>query len=63
MNVLHAGDPKNATLYNNICAAYNTLGKYQPQEAIKACGRAIEINPNFDLDKNNLNLAKKAIKH
>lgn len=41
--------------WNNACASYNMLKKWD--EAIDACRRALEINPNFDLARNNLNWA------
>ncbi|MCF8299163.1 MAG: tetratricopeptide repeat protein, partial [Saprospiraceae bacterium] len=48
-------DPSHALAYNNICSAYNVLGKYEL--AKKACEKALEINPDFDLAKNNLKVA------
>jgi|AntAceMinimDraft_17_1070374.scaffolds.fasta_scaffold06633_2 tetratricopeptide (TPR) repeat protein len=52
--------PDYASAYNNICSAYNMLGKYD--QAIKACEKALKIKPDFQLAKNNLNLAKQNIK-
>jgi tetratricopeptide (TPR) repeat protein len=47
--------PDYALAYNNMCAAYNNLGKYD--EGIKACREAIKLDPEFNLAKNNLNWA------
>lgn len=49
-------DPKNADAYNNICASYNHLKKWEL--GATACEKAIAINPDFQLAKNNLNWAK-----
>lgn len=45
-----------ARLANNICVALNDLGRYA--EAANACGQALEIEPDFQLAKNNLAWAK-----
>jgi tetratricopeptide (TPR) repeat protein len=47
--------PDYALAYNNICAAYNNLGKYD--EGIKACQASLVLDPGFTLAKNNLNWA------
>jgi Flp pilus assembly protein TadD len=49
--------PGYADAYNNICAAYNKMEKWD--EAVKACTKAIELKADFDLAKNNLAWAKK----
>lgn len=46
--------------YNNICAAYNQLGKYS--EAIRAGEKGLEINPSNELLKGNLAESKSKIK-
>ncbi len=48
-------DPTNAQAYNNICSAYNKLGKWD--EAINYCQKALEVDPEHELAKNNLNWA------
>ncbi|WP_299442094.1 hypothetical protein [uncultured Aquimarina sp.] len=52
-------DSNNATAYNNICSSYNILGEFE--KAVKACNRALEIDPNFERAKNNLERAKKSL--
>jgi tetratricopeptide (TPR) repeat protein len=42
--------------YNNICAACNSMGKWD--EAIKAGEKAVELNPANGLARNNLAWAK-----
>jgi len=42
--------------YNNICAAYNQLQQWD--QAIAACQRALVIQPDFELAKNNLAAAQ-----
>jgi len=44
--------PHNPTIYNNLCFAYTLQKEYDP--AIKACSQAIQLDPNFQLAKNNL---------
>ena len=48
--------PKSVEAYNNICIAYVRLGKKAP--AIEACESALDIDPHFELARNNLALAK-----
>jgi len=48
--------PGYAEAYNNICAAYNELGRWD--EAIEACSKAIELKPDLQLARNNLAWAK-----
>jgi tetratricopeptide (TPR) repeat protein len=48
-------DANSERAYNNICAAYNELGKWD--EAIEACRKALAINSGFQLAANNLNHA------
>ena len=52
-------NPNNQDAYNNICSSFNILGEWE--KAIEACNKAIEISPDFQLAKNNLNLAKSKI--
>ncbi len=49
-------EPNNYIAYNNICSAYNELKIYE--EAIKACEKALSINGDHTLSRNNLNWAK-----
>jgi len=49
--------PNNALAYNNICCAYNALGEWE--KAIIAGEKALKIDANFQLAKNNVALAKK----
>jgi tetratricopeptide (TPR) repeat protein len=51
--------PDYAEAYNNICSAYNALGKWQ--DAINACEKALKFKPDFPLAKGNLNYAKKIL--
>lgn len=48
-------DPKNAVAYNNLGVAYTMLEQYQ--NGIDACSKAIQIDSEFQLAKNNLNWA------
>jgi len=50
--------PDSAIAYNNICAAYDQLKQWD--QAIAACGRALGIDPNFELAKNNLRAVEAA---
>ncbi len=47
--------PDNADAYCNICAGYNSMGKWAL--AVKACKKALEINPDMELAKGNLSWA------
>lgn len=49
-----------AEAWNNICAAYNELGRYE--EAIGACEQALRSNPEFELARNNLGYARQQLK-
>jgi len=43
---------------NNICAAYNKLGRYE--EAVAACEQALRLKPDFELARTTCNtLARK----
>ncbi len=53
-------DANNPTAYNNMCSSYNILGEFE--NAIKACNRALEIDPNFERAKNNLKWIKQRLK-
>jgi len=44
--------PKDAIAYNNLCSAYNALEQYDKGE--KACLKALQIDKDFQLAKNNL---------
>ena len=48
-------DPQNHIAYNNMCASFNNLGRYE--EAKAACEKALKLSPDFELAKNNLKLA------
>lgn len=50
-------DIDNISAYNNMCAAYNKLEKFD--EAIEAGEKALKIRPNSTLASNNLGIAKK----
>ncbi|MFQ5524615.1 MAG: tetratricopeptide repeat protein [Thermoanaerobaculia bacterium] len=49
-------DPASFRALNNICAGYNSLGKWR--EAVEACERGLEINPGFELLRSNLEVAR-----
>jgi protein O-mannosyl-transferase len=51
--------PDYAEAYNNICSAYNALGKWQ--DAVNACEKALKFKPDFSLAKGNLDYAKKIL--
>ena len=57
-NVLQL-DPNNSSAYNNLCSAYNCLEMFD--EAKAACIKALAINPDFTLAKNNLKVAEDGI--
>jgi len=46
----------NAFAYNNICSAYNALGKFS--EAVPYGEKAVQLDPSSELFKNNLQVAK-----
>jgi protein O-mannosyl-transferase len=48
--------PDYAEAWNNIGAAYNSLGRYE--EAAAACEQALRYKPDFDLARNNLQYAR-----
>jgi protein O-mannosyl-transferase len=52
--------PGYAEAWNNICAAYNKLGRYE--EAAAACEQALRYKPDFELARNNLNYAREKLK-
>jgi Flp pilus assembly protein TadD len=52
--------PNYAEAWNNICAAYNKLGRYQ--EAAVACEQALRCKPDFELTRNNLRFAQEMAK-
>lgn len=45
-------NPNSHLAYNNLCAAYNSLGLWD--KGIEACQKALLISPDFQLAKNNL---------
>jgi hypothetical protein len=49
-------EPKNLVAYNNLVSAYNGMGKYD--DAIRVGEQALKSDPNFQLLKNNIQLAK-----
>ena len=51
---------KDAVAWNNLGSAYNALEEYAKAE--KACRKALQINSDFQLAKNNLNYALKMMK-
>ena len=46
-----------AEAWNNICAAYNKLGRYE--QAAAACEQALRYKPDLQLARNNLRYARK----
>lgn len=52
-------DPNYALAYNNMCTAYNMLGRYQ--EASEACAKALEIEPDMEIARNNLKIARQGL--
>jgi tetratricopeptide (TPR) repeat protein len=48
--------PNYAEAWNNICAAYNKLGRYD--KAAAACEQALRYKPDFGLARNNLQYAR-----
>ena len=52
--------PNYAEAWNNICAAYNKLGRYE--EAAAACEQALRYKPDLELARNNLQYARKMAK-
>ncbi|MGD0710403.1 MAG: hypothetical protein ABR968_04420 [Bacteroidales bacterium] len=51
---------KNSVAFNNICSAYNELGKWK--EASENCEKALKIDSSFVLAKNNLIISKNNLK-
>jgi len=52
LQTLLASDPNNSIAWNNLCVAHTLLQEYMP--AIDACNHALQIDPNYQLAKNNL---------
>ena len=48
--------PNYAEAWNNVCAAYNKLGRYE--EAAAACEQALRFKPDLELARNNLLYAR-----
>jgi len=51
---------KNVIAYNNICSAYNEMGKWA--DAAVYCQKALEVDPTYTLSINNLKIAKDNLK-
>jgi tetratricopeptide (TPR) repeat protein len=51
-------DPVSPLAYNNLCSAYNALGRWP--EAIDACETALALQPDFPRARNNLAQARAA---
>lgn len=51
--------PDYADAWNNICSAYNAMGRWK--EGVAACEKAIALQPDYPLAKNNLNWAKSGL--
>ena len=51
-----AAKPDYPEAYNNICAAYNALHRWD--DAIPACQQALKLKPDFELARNNLRWAE-----
>ena len=49
-------NPRSTAAYNNICAAHNMLEQWD--DAVPACEMALEIDPAYELARNNLALAR-----
>ncbi|MEW7291006.1 hypothetical protein [Aquimarina sp. 2304DJ70-9] len=58
-NELLEVDPKSIVAFNNICSAYNQMQQWE--QGARACTKALEINPSFQLAKNNLDWAKQQL--
>jgi tetratricopeptide (TPR) repeat protein len=56
LQILLASDPKNAIAWNNLCVAHTLLQDYMP--ALDACNHALQIDPNYQLARNNLKWAQ-----
>jgi protein O-mannosyl-transferase len=52
--------PGYAQAWNNVCAAYNKLGRHE--EAAAACEQALRLKPDFELARNNLTYAREKLK-
>ena len=52
--------PNYAEAWNNICAAYNKLGRYE--QAAAACEQALRYKPDLQLARNNLQYARNMAK-
>ena len=53
-------DPRNADAWNNLGVSYGALGRWQ--EEADACAHALEIDPHYDLARNNMNDALSRLK-
>ncbi|MFN8310151.1 MAG: hypothetical protein U0T73_09340 [Chitinophagales bacterium] len=49
-------DSNQIVALNNLCASYNALQQFD--EAEKACRRALQVNPGYELAKNNLKITQ-----
>jgi Flp pilus assembly protein TadD len=52
--------PNYAEAWNNVCAAYNKLGRYE--DAAAACEQALRYKPDLELARNNLQYAREMAK-
>ena len=52
-------NPKSVTAYNNMCASYNALGKFQLGK--EACEKGLQLDPREQLLKNNLKISKNGL--
>jgi hypothetical protein len=57
---LLATEPKNVAGWNNLCVAHMLDREFD--QALDACGRALSIDPGYQLARNNLNWAKDEIR-
>ena len=53
---LLASDPNNLIAWNNLCVAHTLLQEYIP--AMDACNHALQIDPGYQLARNNLKWAQ-----
>ena len=51
--------PNNKLAYNNMCASYNQLKEWDLAKT--ACQKALTVDPNFQIAKNNLNWANREL--
>jgi tetratricopeptide (TPR) repeat protein len=56
LNTVIASDPKSSIAWNNLCVAHTLLQEYIP--ALDACNHALQIDPAYQLAKNNMKWAQ-----